>query len=305
MERDKVSISLGILVSYDYEYLKVALPKIYDYVSFIVLSIDKNRRTWKGDDFYIPESFFSWLKAFDINNKITLYEYCVDEDLSSMKIETHLRNKMIELMPNSDWYMQIDTDEYIINPENLLSELSKFKTNEPVNIFGYIIPIFKSDEQGKFIINTLEEFPFVTNHPYYTTARHIENTSKQHADVFFLHQSWDRPVQEIKVKLKNWGHNTDFDINDYFRFWESINRFNYRYIKNFHPLVPVMWPELFYIRTLSLEVNDENESFLAEYVKEKIQNHKDRQRFLEERKTLENSFKYKLKNKIKKVLNIQ
>jgi hypothetical protein len=66
-----------------------------------------------------------------------------------------------------------------------------------------------------------------------------------------------------------------------------------------------MWPELFYIRTLSLEVNDENESFLAEYVKEKIQNHKDRQRFLEERKTLENSFKYKLKNIIKKVLNIQ
>ena len=302
MERDKVRISLGILVSYDYEYLKTALPKIYDYVGFIVLAIDKGRKTWRGENFSIPDSFFSWLDDFDKDNKINLFEYNIENDLTSMQKETLLRNQITGLMPDSDWYMQIDTDEYIVNPENLLCELAKVNTNEPVSIFGYIIPIFKSDSYGKYIIDTLEEFPFIANYPQYSTARHIENVKKINMDIFFLHQSWDRPVEEIRVKLKNWGHNTDFEINDYFRFWESINKFNYRYIKNFHPLVSTMWPELFYIQTLSLDLESKDDTILSEYITRKIQDHKDSQRFLEEKRKRENSFKYRLKKKIKKIL---
>ena len=58
-------IQVGFLISYDYELLKNALPRVYDDADTIFLAIDKQRKTWNGASFSINDSFFLWIKEFD------------------------------------------------------------------------------------------------------------------------------------------------------------------------------------------------------------------------------------------------
>ncbi len=260
-----LNISLGILVSYDYEFLKISMPKIYNYVNFILLAIDKNQMTWKGEQFVIPDSFFQWLEIFDIEKKIHFYYYEVDFSMPSMEIETHLRNEMGKRMPKSDWYMQIDTDEYIINAEDLVSELSNinYQNNSQIMVYTKYLPMFKSDEDNVFLIDVAEKCPVFTNIPKYDTARLSHFAQKVYSEIYFLHQSWDRKEEEILMKIKNWGHNSDFNIYNYFNFWKTINKFNYNYIYNFHPIYPEKWNRL--IKTPLINSPNFNE-FIKKYI---------------------------------------
>lgn len=270
MDRKKINISLGILVSYDYEFLKTSLPSIYDQVGFILLAIDKNQMTWKGEKFLIPDAFFQWIENFDTKNKIHFYHYEIDFSIPSMEIETYLRNEMGKMMPKSDWYMQIDTDEYITNSEDLFYELRniKFNPNSQVMIYAKSLPMFKSDNDNLYIIDVEENCPILTNIPKYDHARISHSAEKRYSEIYILHQSWDRGEEEILMKIKNWGHNSDFDTQDYFNFWKSINSFNYKYIHNFHPLHNTKWTSL--IKAPLFEnTSSEFSFFIKNYIKNK------------------------------------
>lgn len=284
----KLNISLGILVSYDYEFLKISLPLIYDQVGFILLAIDKNQMTWKGEKFLISDSFFQWIETFDLEKKIHFYRYEVDFTIPSMEIETHLRNEMGKQMPPSDWYMQIDTDEYILNKENLFSELADIETNSNTQIMIYMksLPMFKSDENNIFLIDVAENCPILTNIPNYHLARISHSAQKKYSDIYFLHQSWDRKEDEILMKIKNWGHNSDFNIYEYFNFWKTINTFNYKYIYNFHPVHPEKWTRLIKIPL----INSPNfDKYLDNYVKTKRKERTEREKI---DSTLKSRIKY-------------
>ena len=67
-------IQVGYLVSYDYELLKNSLPTIYKEADGVFLAIDKNRRTWNGEYFTINDSFFEWIREFDVDKIVVIYE---------------------------------------------------------------------------------------------------------------------------------------------------------------------------------------------------------------------------------------
>ena len=67
-------IQTGYLVSYDYELLKTSLPTVYSDSDEVFIAIDKNRNTWNGGSFSINDSFFEWIKAFDVDKKVVIYE---------------------------------------------------------------------------------------------------------------------------------------------------------------------------------------------------------------------------------------
>ena len=50
-------IKVGYLISYDYELLFSSLPTVYDESDEIFLAIDKDRRTWAGNNFSLPSTF--------------------------------------------------------------------------------------------------------------------------------------------------------------------------------------------------------------------------------------------------------
>lgn len=238
-------IKVGYLVSYDYEYLKNSLPTVYKHADKIVLAVDKYNKTWSGNDVEIPDSFFSWIKEFDTEHKIDIYEDSFyDSDLSPMECETRERNMLSRYMGEGGWHIQIDVDEYFIDFESLVNYIKSINIKKKVNIYAEWITLFKQTQNHAFLIDNYEPFPTATNYPNYTHARNIEDIENIYTKFKVIHQSWGRSEADLVRKLNNWGHTSDFDIAAYLDLWRAINKQTYQYIKNFHPLSPPVWKEL-------------------------------------------------------------
>ncbi|WP_165044794.1 hypothetical protein [Dysgonomonas sp. ZJ709] len=242
----KNNIKIGYLISYDYKYMKYSLPTVYSSVDYIVLAIDKERITWNGESFEIEDSFFHWVEFFDTEKKIHFYEDVFYlSNLTSMECETRERNMLAQFMGEGGWHIQMDVDEYFLDFAGFVESLKSLDTNIPTTIYAKWITIFKQSDSDMFLINSNETFPLATNTPSYKMARNTGRLERNlSTDFKVLHQSWGRSEEELMLKLRNWGHNIDFEINAYFNLWKAINRHTYKYIKDFHPTNPTLWKAL-------------------------------------------------------------
>lgn len=246
-------VKVGMLVSYDYAYVKDSLPLIYPYVDYIAFAIDKDRRTWSGEKFQIPDSFFDWVRDFDVDKKIHIYEdsFYVPS-LKAIECDTRERNMLAQYMGQGGWHLQIDSDEYFLDFDRFSAYLRNLDSSKNVLVYARWITIYKQNENDYFLIRTKENFPVATNNPIYSTVRISECEVNHYTDFEVLHQSWARSDEEIQLKLRNWGHNIDFDTQAYYQFWKATNRQTYRYMKSFHPLDPWLWPSLDYFEAYGI-----------------------------------------------------
>lgn len=254
METFKFKIKVGILVSYDYHLLTYSLPCIYSYADEIYLAIDKTRKTWKGNSFQLPNTFFEWIRTIDKEQKIHFYkDTFYIPSLPPMTLETRTRNMLAKQMGYNGWHVQIDADEYFCDFKSFVHTLKSLDIKEPISIYAQWITLFKQDATGFFYIKSKEKFPVATNMPYYLYARIPALERKDLIlDEQVIHQSWARSEEEMKQKLQNWGHSNDFDCNTYLTLWESVNLSNYRKIRNFHPLTPSSWTKLNHIKAQNM-----------------------------------------------------
>lgn len=244
----KPVIKVGFLISYDYAYVKDALPRVYPYADYIAFAIDKDRKTWSGESFVIPDPFFDWVKEFDTENKIHIYEdsFCVPT-FSGVECETRERTLLGQFMGDGGWHIQVDADEYFFDFHAFVNYLYSLDVTKKIQVYAKWITMYNKDGKGYYIINTNENFPVATSNPRYSMCRLSENPEDSlYTDFKVLHQSWARGDAEILQKLRNWGHKTDFDVNSYYNFWKSIDKQTYKYIRSFHPLDPWLWPSLEY-----------------------------------------------------------
>lgn len=248
-------IKVGYLVSYDYEFLLTSIVQLYESVDRIFLAIDKDRKTWGGNSFEIPQSFFDQIKLFDSKNKIEFYfDVFFIEGLSPMENEVRERNMLSRKM-GKGWLIQLDVDEYIYNFDLLAKYLKKhiyltfFPFLTPIVFRGRLITVFKKVDEGYLYIDNGEKFSFITNFPEYNYGRSNNNIINHLLDTITIHQSWARNEDEIQLKINNWGHRDDFDTLDYFKFWKSLTKQNYNEFKNFHPLYPAAWDEMRFLKS--------------------------------------------------------
>ena len=289
-------IKVGFLVSYDYEYMKTALPLVYEHADTISLAIDKNRETWSGEKIDIDQAFFDWLKDIDVNNKIKIYEDSFHvKELSAIECDTRERNMLARFMGEGGWHVQIDSDEYFLDCEGFVRYLQSLDITKPTEIHAELITLFRRDDSGYFYTDSNETFPVATNLINdYKLVRKTVHGASIYTKFKVLHQSWARSEEEIAFKLKNWGHKTDFNVDAYFQFWKSVNRYTYKYVRSFHPLDGWIWQSLEYAPSLDM-------STVIDVVKQQLID-KERSKKAEERIKLKDWIPlafYKLKTKIK------
>jgi hypothetical protein len=254
-----MKIKVGYLVSYDYNMFLTSVRQLYDYVDKIFLAIDKNQKTWSGNHFEIPDSFFEEVKLFDIQNKIEFYfdSFYVPE-LSPMACETRERNMLLKVM-GKGWLMQVDVDEYIYDFEKTAKFLKQhwyfniFPKLTPIVFKGILVTLFKELSDGYLYIENNEKFPFITNYPSFDVCRTNYSISSHLANVKVIHQSWARSEEQMLFKIKNWGHRDDFDTQKYFEFWKKLDSTNYNSYKNIHPLTPALWDKLHFLPSSSID----------------------------------------------------
>jgi hypothetical protein len=250
----KQIIKVGFCVAYDWDLLKKSVPLIYSAADVICLSLDKSRISWSLTPFTFDEdSFYSWVQTIDVDKKIRVYEDdFAKEELSPIQNDNRQRLLMSKFLGSGGWHVQIDADEYFINFQQFRSYLMRHIPNpsgneKPVNVCCNCIPLIKRTDIGYLYVangaKRYETMPVATNVPEYQSAR--RNSHFNHISPFFvLHETWARSEQELLNKLKSWGHINDFNKESYFNLWKSLDEFNYRYVKNFHPIEAVVWERL-------------------------------------------------------------
>ncbi len=253
-----MKIQVGFLVSYDYELLKNAIPLIYKEADTVFLAIDQNRKTWKGNPITIEESFFDWIKEFDLEKKIVIYEddFYVPE-YTTMECEVRERKMLAKQMGKGNWIVQLDADEYFIDfPEFVKflrskKHLLKNPEKNPVEISPFLINIYKRVEGGVLIVDDATKVKAATNYPDYKMGRKTESRTIYHNSLI-LHECISRTKKELELKLDNWGHNHDIDKESFLSKWEAVNEKNYKEMEDFFYLEPESWKTLKFLKGDSL-----------------------------------------------------
>lgn len=264
-------IKVGYLVSYDYEMLLTSIKQLYDYVDRIYLAIDKDFKTWSGNDFEIPLSFFEEVKVFDKLKKIEFYfDYFYLPNLSPIECESRERNMLLKKL-GKGWKIQLDVDEYIYDFKTVSKYLNKywyltvFPKFTPLVFRGKLVTLYREIPEGYLFIENNERFSFITNQSHNNYTRNNYQIKNHFSNINVIHQSWARKENEIQQKIKNWGHRDDFDTNNYFEFWKKLNNNNFKDYRNIHPISPAVWDELHFLSSNSID------DFIAKYTNIKPQ----------------------------------
>jgi hypothetical protein len=253
-----MKIAVGFLVAYDFELLKTSLPLIYERASHILLVIDKNRLSLKGNHFYFDEHFIDWVNIFDVNGKIEwLEESFFSPERNPHDAELFMRNFMLQQMPVSDWYFQFDPDEYVLDFNGMIDALEsiEFNNSKPVVVETNWVTLFKQNKKGFFIIGGApERVKIATNRAYNTDNRMIADASILFLNYNILHQSWARSPKEVWQKLSNWSHTQDFDIQKFYDLWKGCNSLNYCFYWRFHPISGPIWQYLLFVPAKNVQI---------------------------------------------------
>lgn len=255
-------INVGFLVSYDYELLKKAIPFVYKDADHIYLAIDKDLKTWKGNTFEINEDFFKWIETIDTDKKITIYkdEFYV-EGYTTMQCEVRERMLLSEKMGLNDWCVQLDADEYFVDfkaftdylrdQERLLTSNSK-----PVQIAAFLYNMFKKVDDGYLLVEEPTRVLVTTNQPNYRVGRKAKQQIIYTRHVV-LHECLSRTEEELELKLKNWGHDTQVN-HEFLNKWKTVNSKNYQTMQDFFYIEPEKWKKLIFIEGKNITELKEN-----------------------------------------------
>ncbi len=262
------------LVSYDAELLKTSLPLVYPHVDRLVLAVDRDRRTWSGNRFSLPDDLMDWLQAADVQRKVSVYEDSffvpgrAPLDLDSRQRQMAAEYAGVE----NTWQIQIDADEYVLNCGDLMRALREEErrgaVEDDVMYMGNWISLFKQDEIGFFFVDNdgdYEKTAIAASRPRFRAARTTGSMTRRPLDVFLVHQTFARGEADLRHKMLNWSHAGDFNAESYLALWKAVDRDNYRMLANFHPRYPVAWRRLNYLEAGTAEEFVESyRSILAE-----------------------------------------
>lgn len=247
-------IQVGFLLSYDYEKLKKSIPPVYKSADHIFIAIDKDLRTWSGENFTVDSSFFKWLEDFDVDKKVTLYkDDFYDANLSAIENDNRERHMLSLKMGIGNWLIQVDSDEYFLDFENFIKDLRKYdrflkdpKKNN-IQIAVYSLNLYKYTDGGVLFVKEPTKAVIATNYPNYKVAR-VTRKRIIYTKNILLHESIARDEAELLFKFDNWGHNTDMkDKEGFIDKWRTTNKSNYKEREDFFYIEPEKWKYLDFV----------------------------------------------------------
>jgi hypothetical protein len=257
-------IHVGFLLSYDYELLKNSIPRVYDSADAIFIAVDKDLRTWSGQNFTVNDEFFEWLKNFDTKNKVTIYrDDFYDSNLSAIENDNRERHMLSLKMGIGNWLIQVDSDEYFLDFKKFVADLRKYDKfldnpeKNRIQIACYLINMYKYTDNGVLYVNKVTRGLMATNYPDYKIARHTRQRVIYTPNVLW-HESLSRDEKAIEFKLRNWGHNVDVNVEEFMNKWKSVNKQNYQSMSNFFYMNPKKWKKLEFVEGNTIDEISQN-----------------------------------------------
>jgi hypothetical protein len=234
-------ISIVMPVAYDFRYAFGAIARVYSLADEIVIGLDCERISWSGRPYAFDDTAFAaGLAAVDPEGKIRVIEDDFHTEEHPMANDTRERNMLSTYCRPGNWVLQIDCDEYLLNPADFKVWLAK--ANAELDVQARWITVFKTF--GETCLVAQEPNHRITIGTRLRGAyRHCRTTSRAAvlSNLQMLHYSWGRSREELALKLANWSHSRDFDTDRFLAFWDGVTLENYMQFTNFHPLHPPLW----------------------------------------------------------------
>lgn len=254
------------LISYDANrFLANSIKRYYEYVDEIVLGIDKDRKTWSGNDFSINEdALWSELQQIDGENKISIIEENFHQSEVAIENDNYERNYLKDQCSH-DWIFSFDADEYLINAKEFFYEycpLVEKYYNKVDLLMTWATPyktVTSTDNESMclFIAND-DGTPFFGENQGVVTSKDSTFTYARWTDksasgqnrivtpLVALHWSLCRPDNELHEKIHNIGHSDLVEKDPFYQIWNQVTMENYHELKNFKTsgLGQAQWPKL-------------------------------------------------------------
>jgi len=234
------------LISYDAAYLPSSIKTYYNYVDEIVLGLDKNRKTWAGNEFTFDETaLFTELSNMDGDNKITIIEEDFVVSKTFIENDNYERNVLASHC-KYDWLFSFDADEELINASHFFNDflpLVEPYYKEYDLAFNWFLPYKEFDdcylvignEHGGWDLNEQQGFANWKNYQF-TYARWTNNSQARKilkAPLGIMHWSLCRKDKELHQKINNIGHADLVENDPFYDLWLRINLANFTELKNF------------------------------------------------------------------------
>lgn len=269
-------ISAYVLAA-DPTWLNQSVEQYYDIVEKIVVSYDETARGWTGAPVQTAECL-ARLRALDSSGKLVFApgDYG-SQRLPPMIAETFQRAAALRLAgSNVDWVLQIDSDEFLPDPNALLAMLELAAELSCVGVEWPMRVLYRKHKAHVYEVAEPQGLPHfeypgpIAVRPWavLTEARRIEgkvlrpavlgDTSLQIRrgdgngvtqvsvlavpDAIF-HNSWARRPKVTWKKIRSWSHASGFMSTAYFTLW-LISPIIWRVMRDFHPFSRGLWPTL-------------------------------------------------------------
>lgn len=246
-------LSFITLIAYDYRYALRTIQSYYSIADEIILGLDRDRISFSNLKFpFDDEDFFTSIEQLDTHRKIRVIEENFHSHGHPLENEHYERKTLANHCKPGNWIIQIDSDEYILNPQEFKDWIKQAPGD--VGIQGRWVTVFKQFGDDYLLVEEPDPFIAIGTkcRDLYIDLRRTDQVQVR-SPMIMLHQAWGRSRADLERKLRNWGHSRDFNIDQYLHLWDSVNLENYRQFKDFHPLYPPYWPSLEKVRLNALE----------------------------------------------------
>jgi hypothetical protein len=238
-------LSFVTLLAYDYRYCYQAIRSYYDIADEIILGLDADRLTWSKRPFAIDlEEVRAFVAEVDRDRKIRVIERDFHGEDTPMKNDTRERSLLSREAAPGNWVVQVDADEILMNAADFRAWLLAEAPADHL-ILARWLSVFKVFGDQVLVVDPPgEAVPVATMaRGEYVMAR-LTGQPQAMSPLQVLHFSWGRTPQELRQKLDNWSHAQDFNVEDFYAFWDGVTLDNYTQARDFHPLDPPVWGAL-------------------------------------------------------------
>ncbi len=254
------------LISYDANrFLAKSIERYYEYVDEIVLGLDKDRKTWSGNDFsFDEEKLWRELQQIDGDGKISIIEEDFHQSDVAIENDNYERNFLKEQCSH-EWIFSFDADEMLVNAKEFFYEFCPIVEryyNRTDILMTWATPYkVVNDENGESIclcIANEDGSPFFGENQGVVTSKNSTFTYARWTDksgagqnritspLVALHWSLCRPEKELHEKINNIGHSDLVEKDPFYQIWTQVTLDNFHELKNFKTsgLGQAQWPKL-------------------------------------------------------------
>lgn len=260
-------------------WLEASLSRYYDLLDDLVVLEPSDHLGWTGRRLPVAECL-AIIERVDRRGIARCVRGRWRNDRDPLKADTAQRQVGSDALAGSvDWILQIDNDEVLPDPSELLTFLELADERGLGAVEWPMRVLFRRLRDGRFLeVRAADgqpryEYPgpiAIRPGARHTDARRVEGAflrpvvagddrslqirhdpapGEQRieglaAAAAIIHNSWGREPAEVHQKVRSWGHHEGWRTEFYYwAVWRAAP-LTWRLLRDFHPFMPPLWPRL-------------------------------------------------------------